>query len=402
MYKTLTPLLLWVVATGCKTDVGPKKKVASAKLRAHTGKLWNEAHVLALRRVKKGRYGGRGGFGSYKRGYMRYYLVLDGVGKGHRIFLYEAQYRQEKGKGLGVDKLTLRASADDRCVAYSNDGGKRWRFVRWMGKDTWFHLSRPEVNTSQGHKDPCASAPTAEKHFLAQLVGSHKIYPAEMRGVLKVLALNPDNHAYHLAFAQFMLTQGRRQYFHPNLTKQWRPVQKIACQKDRLRRVYAARIKAFGFLGTRHHRNAMLVLEHCPRAEIQDRLSNLLWSKATYPMRDEYRLVAARCFARITEARRGMTPKALADALKALPTAKPRIQAYIARALGALGDTTAHVALKTLIGQIEAKLDPGATTPSAPKGHWPAFDKFVKRVKNTRRKDEKHLVLRTARAALKR
>ena len=56
MRNVLPLLLLGTLAVGCKTDVGPKKKVASEKITSHSGKVWKRAHVLALRRVKKGRY----------------------------------------------------------------------------------------------------------------------------------------------------------------------------------------------------------------------------------------------------------------------------------------------------------------------------------------------------------
>jgi len=400
MLKITTLLLLGTLGPGCKTDVGPKKKVASEKIASRKGTLWKQAHVLAVRRVKKGKYGGRGGIGSYRRGFMRYHLVLEGGPKNHRVFLFEAVFVSKKSQGKGVHTLRLKGSADDRCVAYSKDGGKKWRIVRHMAKGLWLHLPLPEIETKADQADPCAQAPAPREHFLAQLKGDHRLYSDEMPGVLALLALRPKDEGLHVAFARFMLTESRHQYFLAGQKNRWRPVQRIACDQPRLRKIYLDRVKEHRLSGKWSHRNAVLVLEHCPIPELQDGLADLLWKNARQQHRSTSHQETARVFARVTDARKAASPAAIAAAIKALSVATPDIQAYIVRALGAVGGKVAHAALRKRIGQLEASGRSGAPAQAA-KLDWPSFDDFVKRVKSCPMAKEKDLVLRTAHAALK-
>jgi len=406
MRRTLTILLMVAMATGCKTDVGPKKKVASAKIRSHKGQLWNQAYVLALRRVEKGRYSGRGGFGSWRRGYMRYHLVLKGVGKERSVFLYEARYRSEKGQGKGVDKLLLKASADDRCVAYSRDGGQHWRFVRFVNNGAPIHFWRPLSTTKAKGADPCASAPPLKTHFLVQLQGKERLSIGQLTSALGFLRAFAADETVHLAFARFMVDEQRRQYFHAQLGTQWRPVQRTACRLAKVRGAYLKMIKNRRELGTHRHTNAVRALEYCSQATVQDAVAAVLARKGIFVEVSDYRQVVARVFARITEARKTASPTAKAEAIKALPKYKPRVQIYLARALGTLGGKDAHAALRRLVHQAQASTPPGAPTPgkTVPAPEWPPFGELVKRADKTStdKASASRLALQTAQAGLKR
>lgn len=57
----------------------------------------------------------------------------------------------------------------------------------------------------------------------------------DLKNLLTFLGLFPKDTAYHTAFARFLVTEGRRQYFWTSLRAQWQPVQKTACRQQALR-----------------------------------------------------------------------------------------------------------------------------------------------------------------------
>lgn len=412
---------LWVclstavlLVAGCKDDVGPRQKAVSDRIHAKEGKLWAQAHVLAVRRVEKGKYGGRGGFGSYQRGFMRYHLLFEGQAGPRRVFLYEAPYRREEGEGKGVDRLLLKGSADDRCVAYSRDGGREWRFVRFVAEAGPIHFEQPKVALKEGASDPCASAPALDAHFLALLDTKGWLRVETLENVLGFLETVPGVEAHQLAFARFVTTAGRRQSFHPELKERWRSVQRIACATSSVRRVYLDALALPQGQGPHPHLVALRVLERCPEAAVQDAAASLLLSPGDGMEREELRLVAARTFARITEERRGASPKAAAAAMVGLPTAEPRVQTFLARALGTIGSASARAALRDFVakaGAFARSRSPGDPCPGTDSGlppradarsEWPAFDRFVEREQETPFKERAAFAVRTAQAALRR